>query len=188
MIDMETRSLWSQVDGKAIQGSLIGSELTLFPFQHISFDEYKKNYPNGKLLKKPPKEKHGSGYASYFSDETRMGIFGRKENFDRLPAKSIVYGVRTDDFQLAVSLDKLKRDGYFVIENSNPPIVIMYEEDKSAKAYAVTSLPAKFSGKIVVEKGEILVEGKAASIEQFPLLSSFWFAWASFFPDTELIQ
>ena len=190
MIDMETSTLWSQVDGKAIQGPLIGSELTLFPSQHINFSQFKKSYPNGQLLKKPEKSTHGSRYDSYFSDKTKIGIFGRKENFERMDAKALIYGVRTDDFQLAVSQDKLERDGYFVIEKVNPPIVIMYDENgKSARAYSVATVPTDSSGSITIVKGEIYVAGKpATAIEPVPLLTSFWFAWASFFPDSELIQ
>ena len=55
---METKSMWSQVTGECISGTLDGRKLELFPAMHTTYDEFVKLYPDGLILGKP-----GRGYA-----------------------------------------------------------------------------------------------------------------------------
>ena len=55
MQDVETGSLWSQVSGKSILGENEGKELKLFNSLHTTYEEFKKLYPEGLLLKKETK-------------------------------------------------------------------------------------------------------------------------------------
>lgn len=189
MMDMETKSYWSQIDGRAIKGDLKGTTLTLFPFVHTTFAEFKKQYPDGKLLKKPDKGSHGSAsYGSYFADPSKIGIFGRQENLTRLGPKDMIYGLRWGDTQIAVSQRKLGIETFVIIDDVTPPIVVMTNGGgNTARAFAVGDALEK--EKISVEDGTILVNGKASqSLEPLPVTSAFWFAWTGFFPETRLIK
>jgi hypothetical protein len=200
MQDLETQSLWSQISGECIAGPLKGQTLTLYNSFHTTYGEFKKSYPEGIVLKKPERGEAGSYYDKYFSDPEKLGIFGRIDNFQKLPAKSKVFGVRRDGKQAAVALALLETRGWaaIVIESSN--IIMTYDVDGHTAAAFV--LPETKDVAEVTDGVIMLSDGgrqwnaqtgkgmsaKAGDLEPVPLISAFWFAWASFFPDSEIYQ
>ncbi len=92
MQDLETGSLWSQINGECISGELEGKKLSPLPALHTTYSEFKELYPEGLLLKKPEKGESGSSYDSYFADPDKLGIFGRADNFQKLDGKDKVFG------------------------------------------------------------------------------------------------
>jgi hypothetical protein len=52
MYDRETDTLWTQVDGKAVKGSLSGRALEVVPSVHATWKQWKQLYPNSVVLKK----------------------------------------------------------------------------------------------------------------------------------------
>ncbi len=206
MQDLETESLWSQVSGEAIQGAMEGRQLSLYPSHHTTYAEFKRLYPKGKLLKKRQPGTGGSRYADYFSAADKLGIFGRVDDFRRLPGKALVYGLRLEDRQVAISLEKLEADGLIVIDGDGQPIVVAYEsESGTAMAYQMPSSASGKASDFLIKGDRIEVDDGAMSwmlatgapagessgseiLRLLPILSSYWFAWVSFFPETELIQ
>jgi len=206
MQDVETESLWSQVSGEAIQGPLKGSQLTLHPSSHTTFGEFKKLHPKGQLLKKPPPEHKGSRYADYFSAADKLGIFGRVDDFQRLPGKALVYGLRIGNRQVAITLERLEKDGTVVVRGGDLPVVVTFDaEGATVKAYYVPIPEVDKERDLKAKDGRLMLDGTALSwslatgkpssdsrgleeLEPLPILSSYWFAWISFFPETELIQ
>jgi len=204
MQDIETASLWSQISGECIQGEKEGSKLTLFPAIHTSYKEFKRLYPDGQLLKKPEKGEAMSHYDGYFKNPEKLGIFGRLNDFERLEGKAYVYGIHRDGRSVAVSQDYLARHGYAMIEVFDKPMVLTYDKDsKTAAAFQLDGFvdlkPESLSyGNRVLslkdtglswsaETGKIL-SGKGENLRLVPAMTSFWFAWMSFFPETELIK
>ena len=179
MQDLETKSLWSQISGECIQGEMEGSKLQQVPFSHTTFAEFKKQYPNGKLLKKTADAQAGSTYDSYYADKDKLGIFGRVDNFERLAGKDKVYGIRFDNSETAVAENYLAENGYAVVKNGSKRIYVSY--DSGSHSVAAFDLPdsVKASGKINIQE---------FSANSYPILSAYWFAWVSFFPETELIK
>jgi len=190
MMDRETTSLWSQISGEAIKGKLEGKKLTLFPNFNTTFNEFKRRYPNGKLLKKPGRSRHGSPYDDYFSSPDKIGIFGRKNTFTKLPAKSEVFGLRLDDHQYAISVDRLSKDGMVWITKETPPVLVSYDkETKTALAFAVDKPDGVTPDNITIRGTDVFdSNGNKLHAKELPITSAFWFAWASFFPNTELIN
>ncbi|RME22536.1 MAG: DUF3179 domain-containing protein, partial [Candidatus Zixiibacteriota bacterium] len=144
----------------------------------------------GKLLKKPSRSRHGSPYDDYFSSPDKIGIFGRKNTFTKLPAKSEVFGLRLDDHQYAISVDRLSKDGMVWITKETPPVLVWYDKQtETALAFALKQAKDVDTKHITV-KGAALYDsdGKRVDAKELPLNSAFWFAWASFFPNTELIN
>ena len=169
MQDLETESLWSQPSGECIQGELEGNKLTLFPAIHTTFAGFKKSHPNGQLLKKEAKGPHGSPYADYFDDQSKLGMFGRLDNFERLPGKALVFGLRLPEGEVAITKDYLEEHGHAEI-GEGPIVMVSYDpESKTVRAIATQSQTTSFAWPV-------------------PVITSYWFAWASFFPDSELIK
>lgn len=50
LFDRQTESLWQQLTGQAIVGSLTGTRLTSLKSQIAPFDVFRETYPNGKIL------------------------------------------------------------------------------------------------------------------------------------------
>ena len=203
MQDIETNSLWSQVSGKAIQGEEEGKELRLFNAQHSTYGEFKRLYPNGILLRKDIKGDAGSNYNKYFQSNDKLGIFGRVDNFKRLKGKDIVYGIRLADGEVAFSKELLIKNGFSIYLVSDFAIIITYNSHaKSVAAFKIS----KPSSEIYVENNDIVFKthgntkdrwdaqtGNSKNpgnkdLEPFPVVTSYWFAWASFFPGSELIK
>jgi hypothetical protein len=204
MMDMETKSLWSQISGECIQGEMEGRKLSLVPAIHTTFEEFKTLYPAGLILKKEARGDRGSHYKSYFDDKTKLGMFGRADNFQQLPGKERVIGLRVGDYAGAVSLIHLEEQGYVLIETISPPLVVSY--DPASLTAAAFKLPAGLTdlpSKIVITTDLIQVSkpkaawhphtgravtDKTEDLEAVPVITAFWFAWATFFPETELVH
>ncbi len=205
MQDIQTKSLWSQVLGEAVKGPMEGTELVLIPSQHLTFGEFAELYPDGVLLRKPSKGGEGSHYSGYFADRSRLGIFGRQNSYQRLDGKDKVVGLRLAEGPVAVSMSYLDKHKFALIGKESPVVVGL---TKSGEGVAAYRLPLGVSADIVsVDDGVLTVvgdgEGKPVSwdlstghspadgsvrLEQVPVITSFWFAWVSFFADTELVK
>jgi len=206
MQDVETESLWSQISGIAIQGPLESSQLTLYPSSQTTFAEFKKLYPYGRLLKKNSPEGKGSRYADYYAAPDKLGIFGRVDDFKRLPGKTLVYGLRLKDRQVAVSLDKLEKDNLVLIDGNGRSLIVAYNpKGGTVVAYQLPASVSVRTSDFKIEEGRIgstdgvtmwsLATGEPVAgssgvekLHPLPILSSYWFAWISFFPETELIR
>ncbi len=200
MQDIETGSLWSQVSGKAIQGKLENKELILFPSTQTTFAEFKKLYPDGKLLKKNTKGFPNSYYESYFRDRTKLGVLGRVDNFSRLKGKEMIIGVRDSYSQTAVTKKYLKRKKICHIKK----LEVLVSLDKESNSISVFDVSlygekAKFkynNNMILLEKSDLswdsktgkLLSGDSKNLEIKPFTTAYWFAWTSFFPDSKLIK
>ncbi len=202
MQDMETGSLWAQVLGESIMGDMENSKLTLFPSSRTTFEEFKRLYPNGILLKKDGRGLPNSPYENYFRDRTKLGIFGRVDNFRRLKGKEMVVGVRYNGVQVAVTRKVLRKKGFCVIKELHPPVILTYNdstESISAFRYSIPGAKLEFELKgnlIQLKKSDNswnlftgkIATGNAKDLELAPFTTSYWFAWSSFFPETKLIK
>jgi hypothetical protein len=202
MQDLETESLWSQVTGECIYGPKIGSRLIPFSTVHTSYAEFKKIYPNGVLLKKPAKGDKGSYYDSYFKDKDKLGIFGRLDSFEKLDGKDLIFGLNYNDFQIAISKEYISANKYIIVDKIHPPVIINYE--LSSNTITAYLLPENMSAKntriksnkiqLINEDGDWnLFTGESLlddieNLKRIPIITAYWFAWISFFPDTDLIK
>jgi hypothetical protein len=204
MQDLETESLWSQISGEAIMGIEEGKKLTLFPVIHTTYAEFKKNYPHGVLLTKPEKGPPGSPYETYFSDKSKLGIFGRVNDFQKLDGKDKVFGLSIKGSHFAVSEDYLSKNRFALIEAPASTIILILADDgNTTVAYSLADFNADNLKNLKIENNKIVLHGKKVSwdirdgitvegnqkaLTLIPVVSAYWFAWFSFFPQTELIK
>ena len=204
MQDLETESLWGQVIGEGILGKMENTRLDLFPSAMTTYSEYKKQYPNGLILKKENPGLPNSGYADYFSDRTKLGIFGRVDKYRRLNGKDKVIGIRSGDRQVAVFARKLKNRNAIVIEKVDPAVVATSSDDGQILAvFSLEQFGEDQAKKMTMLDGQLgfkdsqqrwnpqtgeLLAGNGTDLPLVPFTPCFWFAWVSFFPDTDLIR
>ncbi len=102
LMDRQTRSLWTQHDGRALQGASRGLTLHPVPSLRTTWADARSRWPEAQVLRKKP-GLLGAGartmYSRYLSDPRAQGIFGTEIEDDRLPPKTIVYGYVDEDGQ-----------------------------------------------------------------------------------------
>jgi len=95
MMDRETRSLWTQHDGRALQGSSVGATLEAIPSERTTWAVARERWPSASVLRKKP-SLLGAGaatmYSRYLGDPWVQGIFGTEITDRRLEPKALVYG------------------------------------------------------------------------------------------------
>jgi hypothetical protein len=133
-----------------------------------------------------------------------LGIFGRINDFERAPAKLLIYGLRVGPEDVAISSEHLAEKRWVLVETKTRPVIVTYDPTShTASAFALDHPAIQDTKGIHVERAQILTEDGAAAwnartgmpekgnvdgLEPTPLLSAYWFAWASFFPATRLID
>jgi len=110
MYDRQTESLWSQIEGRAIAGTLTGAELTRVPIATVTWNQWRRAHPDGYVLARP----EGSGrdygrnpYVGYDEPDSEPFLFDG-ESDDRLPPKERVVAL-LDGQPLAVPLSLVAR-------------------------------------------------------------------------------
>lgn len=127
MYDRQSESWWLQFSGEGVVGKHTGAELKLLPSQIVSFKQFKKAYPNGKVLSKKTgfDKKYGvNPYTSYDSLKTPMAWFFRKPVDTRLPAMERVLGVIVEDKVKAYPFSVLNKQPLFEQTIANTPVLI----------------------------------------------------------------
>jgi hypothetical protein len=113
MLDRETRTLWSQLTGRAVVGPLAAEERALPPLPAVvtSWDAWRTRHPGTTVLSLETGHARpyapGRPYASYFASPQKM--FPARERRTELPSKERVYGLRQDGDAKAWPLAELVR-------------------------------------------------------------------------------
>jgi len=112
MYDRETESWWQQFTGEAITGSRTGSKLEVIPSRLESWQVFSTRHPDGEVLvpNNPGMRDYGSNpYAGY--DSSSVPFLYRGDMPEGIAPLSYVVVVREASKPLALSLDKLRREG-----------------------------------------------------------------------------
>jgi hypothetical protein len=203
MMDEETGTYWSHVTGEAIQGPLEGTKLARIPVVHTTWKAWRERHPETTVLKKS-KEILGSEYAAYFEDEESTGLFRSRKVVKKMPAKALVHGLTLGLHALAVPDGLLELGGFAETRLGEEPVVIARGLDGGLRAFrsrasgtrlqfakdyrtgAIRDL--KTNSHWDLERGVAIagaLEGQ--QLEEIPVTLAFWFAWSSFYPNTEVL-
>lgn len=203
MKDRQTGSLWSQVSGKCIDGPALGLELELYPSEFITFGALKEKYPEAQLLSKPELGDAGSHYDRYFSDPDQIGIFGHTFESNELGAKDLVLAFRIGRDAVALPIGKVETSAAVVVGQMDKTVVVFYDANTGESVGFSVSNEAASEGKLKTEmdgsvsfQGEILTvaglkSGEAPGADEFEalaLITAYWFAWKSFFPNAQIVE
>ncbi len=204
MQDEETGTLWSHVSGLALEGELAGTRLETLPMVQSTWGQWRRAHPATKVLRKS-EEVLASHYEGYFNDPDRVGIFRSRYNEDLLPGKSRVYGLISGPFALAVAESLLVAGEPKNVLVGEKPAVIMLTHEGGARAYSALLAGKRMS--FVKNEGDGLIldstsgtiwdlgrgvgvsgKNRGMRLEEMQVLRSFWFAWSSFYPNTEVFS
>ncbi|EDQ32479.2 Protein of unknown function (DUF3179) [Hoeflea phototrophica DFL-43] len=118
MYDRETDSWWQQFTGEAITGARTGVELEVIPSRLEAWETFRTRHPDGEVLtpNNPGFRDYGRNpYAGY--DTSGVPFLYRGPMPEGILPLSYVVVVREDPAPVAVSLDRVRRDGEIELEN-----------------------------------------------------------------------
>jgi len=162
MEDEETGTLWSHITGEALEGELAGTRLEIVPGVHTTWAEWQAGHPGTQVLKKSEEIK-ASRYERYFDDPDRTGLFRANWLQDRLPGKTLVYGLRSGPHSVAVVAELLAGGEAVAVDLAGDTVTMQQGEDGGVRAWRA--------------------DGSAVDV-----LDVFWFAWSSFYPNTAVVD
>jgi hypothetical protein len=209
MYDDLTGSLWSQILGTAVRGPQTGATLSLRPSTITTWRRWREEHPDTEVLVPPPASNTITGeretrnydtnpYDGY-GDSEQIGIGYNDGVDDRLHPKTPVVGVATDAVARAYPFPAVRDAGVVNDSVGDLPVVVaavdntLYAYDRRVDGEALTftrdgEALAAGGSRWGVASGRAL--GGPHGGTTLDLANSrsqmFWFAWADFFPETEI--
>ena len=215
MFDRETRSIWSQMALGSIYGERAGEHLQVMPVAQGTWAAWKALYPNTQVLSFRTGYEDTRNYnydpwvSSGYTENEDVWFPQRPALDDRLPLKEMVYGRSGSDGSLVYPYSELRRyiaindhfeetalaiffspagslalgysrvlaDGrelhFDPVENTIGDLAPQFVDSETGSTW--TMLGAAIDGPL---KGQQLL--------QIATYSSYWFAWSSFWQDSQI--
>lgn len=167
MYDRYEGNLWQQITGEGIVGPAArrNEVLKQIPIVTTTWGRWKKEHPDTEVLSRDTghvRNYDAYPYGTYEQDDELY--FGVKNLNKKLQIKTVVYGIEVNDKSKA------------------------YPESAFNKNPVITDSVGNVSVRLEkLESGKIKVTNLKTQEEIVPI-RLFWFAWASFHPDTELYE
>ena len=205
MYDQQTESLWHNLTGEPVVGSLAhsGVKLAVLPVTITTWENWLRDHPETVVLDIETGHQRdytpGKPYGDYFAGPDTMFPVSPRDH--RLPPKSYVFALRINDQPKAYPLEALKRKNVLNDIVGRTPLVIVADSDsRTARAYerrnyqfTAGTIPQEIieqsGGAVWRVQEEYLVNTQTG--EQLPRLGghvSYWFGWYAFYPKTEVYQ
>lgn len=217
MYDRQTRSLWAQMEGKAIYGQMADEQLEFLPVSFVSWADFKNTYPSGQVFSRETGYTRSYGLNPYERyDSSSQPFLYNGTSDQRLPALERVLGLSgttgTKPRAWAYSYLSKRR----VIQE--PDVVIIFFTGMSSATdtgriaegrdvgttgafspvldgrqltfeWTGTTIHNRETGSTWDVFGRA-VSGPLTGRQLTPVVKYdvFWFAWSAFFPETELIS
>jgi len=163
MYDRKTESLWSQLKNQAITGRYLGTKLEILPSTITNWKTWKDQHPNTKVLG------HNTGYARDYNrtpytgyNTTKTVYFPTDHWDDRFFSKEYILGVEING--------KFKAYPFSQLAKNAPHINDSFEGKNLEISFNKNSKTA------MLIKPDLKIKPTV----------SFWFAWYTFHPDTEV--
>jgi hypothetical protein len=207
MRDKETGSWWQQVSGECILGPLKGKRLKQVEHDELTFVQWKRERPQGRVLRPDPEIEAAGKYAP--ADwERRMADVPvattlTTDALGDLAPRTLVAGIEAGGESKAYPLDALERQSPIIDTVGGLPILVVLNDDgKSVRAFErnVEGRTLEFFQKpgttplrlVDKETGSewdftgACVAGALAGkrLRKIHVLKDYWFDWKAYHPQT----
>lgn len=202
--DRKTESNWSQMRIQSINGPLISTNININPLVETTWETAKSLYPNANVV--TSNTGYSRNYEAYPYGDYRTNhssfIFPTSGDDNRLNAKERVLGVFNNENTKAYRISDFE-NGKIVIDEIGDKKYLIYGNNQKniINAFNISSLPAGTEFSISSNQDQFIVKdnngnsydvfGTSATASNLVNAKSFvayWFAWASFHPETELYK
>ena len=200
MIDRETGSIWTHLDGRAIQGPLEGKRMTIVPLPQMTWGDWADSRP-GTLLLSPD-----TPFANRYRP-VRIARYNQREagfGDDRLASNALVIGVEVDSAFKGYPVDEVGRVGVVNDTLSGRPILVVYDKAASSglafsrvvngqvlefynNADAGLELRDRATNSVWEIQGSA-TDGtlKGTNLEFVASFISEWYGWSGYHPETDI--
>lgn len=204
MQDEETGSWWQQVTGEAIHGPLKGRRLDLVFHDEITFADWKREHPGGRVLRldRVP----GRQFEEDWEVRTaRLPVVVPRAQGDPLGSRDLVAGILLGGKARAFPLTALRRQSPVMDAVGGIPVVLVVGED----GRSVRAFERRVDGQELqlfrqpASSPPVFVDAETASVWSFageassgPLagkklpkvyvLKDYWFDWKAYNPETSV--
>jgi len=161
MYDRKTDTYWSQIDGKAIVGELVGEELKELSIDTVPWRDWKSEHPESIVLSQQTGYIRDYGrdpYGSYYEDSNLF--FPVNQRDDSIHPKDVIHGIEINGEYRAYREQDI--EGTITDEFQGIPLEITKHDDGT-----VSVVRTDTNEEIVKERG-------------------FWFSWYAFHPSTSV--
>ena len=207
MRDRQTESDWQQATGEAFAGPMKGRRLTMLPFVLTTWGEWRAEHPETLALVREPR--YQDQYRRMAERVAGLGAAAAPERAPlrddpRLPPHEQVVGIEARDGHKAYPIALVGKQTALNDQVGSTPVLLIH----SAAGDSITAFSRQLHGRTLTfraakpgasdvvdnETGSTWtrygqgVAGtlKGEKLEPMTPLPSFWFAWAEYFPDTEI--
>ncbi len=166
LYDRQTESLWSQLMGQAVSGALKGTRLSSIPLEHTSWADWRSRHPDTLVLSRETGYRRDYDRDPYAGYESKKGLYFPVAKRDpRYHPKERVLGLELDGKFKAYPFAELSQTNGEVRDKlAGRDILIRFDSThRSARAFDATGKPLS-------------------------AVTSFWFAWYAFHPETRVFQ
>ncbi|MEJ1413071.1 MAG: DUF3179 domain-containing protein [Candidatus Sedimenticola sp. (ex Thyasira tokunagai)] len=162
LYDRQTESLWSQILSQAVTGPMSGTKLKMLPLTHTNWSDWKQRHPETLVLSRQTGFDRDYDSDPYSGYEDEVGVyFPVKHRSGRYHPKERVLGLEINGHYKAYPFTELGRtEGDIEDEFAGKRFFIKYDDQHR-------------SGRVFSSDGV-----------EIPTITSFWFAWYAFHPDT----
>ena len=203
MRDEETGTWWQQVSGEAIQGPLKGRRLTQVYNDELSFATWKREAPQGRVLRPDPNARKNYEAANWEEEYARFPVVTPTNPTDRFPPRMLLAGLSLEGESRAYPLPALQRQRLILDSVGATPLFLAIGEDgKSVRAFdrrvngrtlefflqPDTTVPQFLDAETGTRwdfTGAALQGPLAGShLIKIPVLKDYWFDWKIYHPKT----
>lgn len=209
MRDEETGSWWQQVTGEAIFGPLKGQKLLPVVHDELTFGLWKREKPEGRVLKPDEAVMRAGLYAPANWEErmTKVRVTTSQPQDNSLEPRALVVGITLNGSSKAYPFDALLKQSPIIDSVGEIPIFIVVGEDKkSVRAFERSVDGRKLEFFVKPQASPLmLVDAETASewdfsgkstrgplaghqLKKVSLLNDYWFDWKAYNPKTTIYQ
>jgi hypothetical protein len=203
MKDEETGSWWQQVTGEAIFGPLKGKHLKPVFLDELTFGDWKREEPQGRVLRPDERIAASGKYAPADWEDRMLRVpVATQVKATELDQRELVLGITIDDASAAYPVAALQKQNPIIDKLGGTPLVIVLNEDgKSIRAFKRTVAgqerefflkPNSSPLRLIDDKGtEWDFTGTALNgtltgkqLSRIAVLKDYWFDWKTYNPET----
>ncbi|WP_344164250.1 DUF3179 domain-containing protein [Nocardiopsis rhodophaea] len=129
MFDRQTHSLWPQIEGRAVAGTLTGTELERISVTVMDWERWHDAHPDGRVLSQDTGHDRNYGLTPYTGyDDPESDPFLFDEDTDaRMPAKTRVVGLGADDTAIAIPVQETAERDVVEVDVGGTPVTVWIE-------------------------------------------------------------
>ena len=205
MRDDETGTWWQQVSGAALHGTFKGRTLTSVFTDEITFAVWKREHPNGRVLRPDDRVSKQYEAANWEEEYEKFKVVVPVDATDKLKPRALIAGIVVNNKAIAYPMDALQQQRLIINTiDATPIFVVLGEDNKSVRAFErnvdgraleffvkTEATPLQF---VEVETASTWdFSGKAISgalagkqLKKISVLKDYWFDWKLYHPDTSV--